>query len=190
MTTLVLLGGNGYIGREISRQWCQRDSQIQIYTVSRSGKNSLQTTNIHNLQADVTDYQAVLKQLPERVDYIVDLVGGPNKDPQQLINNNQKPAEVMLKIAENKHVKAMGIISGRLGDASFVKIKAAIIKQLKQSPIPLAYVEPTLVYGAGRADALAKMVPLLKFFGLFSKKFKPVPVEEVAQQLINQLLEV
>lgn len=45
-------------------------------------------------------------------------------------------------------------------------------------------VNPTLVYGDGRHDALAKIVPLLKFLGLFSKKLRPVTVGTVARELV------
>ncbi|WP_125604702.1 NAD-dependent epimerase/dehydratase family protein [Lapidilactobacillus bayanensis] len=179
MTNIVLLGGNGYLGRELSKQWLARNPQAALYIVSRSGNNQFQNSQVYNLKADVTDFNAVNALLPDQVDYIVDLIGAPAKDPQQLININQKPADVMQKIAEQKQVKSMGIIGGILGPKSFVTIKAKLIRQLKQSTIPLAYVEPTLVYGAGRSDSMAKMVPLLKFFGIFSRKLKPVTVTSV-----------
>ncbi|WP_369396219.1 hypothetical protein [Paucilactobacillus hokkaidonensis] len=45
-----------------------------------------------------------------------------------------------------------------------------------------------MIYGNGRKDSMTKMVPLLKFLGLFSKKFKPVDVNLVADELINKLI--
>ena len=48
-------------------------------------------------------------------------------------------------------------------------------------------VEPTVLYGAGRSDALARMVPLFKFLGLFSSKFTPQRVENVAVQIVAGL---
>lgn len=51
----------------------------------------------------------------------------------------------------------------------------------------MEYVEPTVVYGGGRSDILAKMVPMFKVLGVFSKKLKPVRVEDVANELITKL---
>jgi hypothetical protein len=98
-----------------------------------------------------------------------------------------QPVELMKRLAEEKQVKAMGMIGGVLGAKSFVNIKAEAIQLLKTSSIPLAYVEPTLVYGNGRQDSMTKMVLLLKFFGLFAKNMKPVDVNEVVSDLAIQL---
>ena len=188
MTTIVLLGGNGYIGREVTQQWLTRDPSADFYVVSRSGQNQLQNSRIQNIAADVTDFDAVNQVIPEQIDYIVDFVGRPAKTDAELITVNQKPAEVMQKIAETHQAQAMGMIGGQLGPKPFVTLKAKLIKQLQTSPVRLATVNPTLVYGAGRSDSMAKMVPLLKFFGLFSATFKPVTVSAVAQELLDQLI--
>lgn len=93
----------------------------------------------------------------------------------------------MKAIAEEKQVKAMGFIGGVLGPKSFTSIKKEIISMLKDSSIPVKYVEPTLVYGADRHDSLSKMVPMFKLLGLFSKSMKPVNVEELATSLVTKL---
>ena len=62
------------------------------------------------------------------------------------------------------------------------------IESLEKSDIPLAVVEPTIVYGNGRADTLAKMVPILKVVGVLVKMLKPVHVDDVANELITQLI--
>jgi UDP-glucose 4-epimerase len=64
----------------------------------------------------------------------------------------------------------MGFIAGSLGPKSFVQGRADLVKFLQDSSVPLAYVSPTLVYGNGRKDDMTRWVPLLKFFGIFSKK--------------------
>ena len=35
----IIIGGNGLVGRELTRQWLKRDQDIEIYVVSRSGNN-------------------------------------------------------------------------------------------------------------------------------------------------------
>lgn len=82
----------------------------------------------------------------------------------------------------------MGFIGGILGSQDFVQTKQAIIDKLSRSTVRLAYVEPTLVYGNGRHDSMTKMVPLLKFLGLFSKKYRPVDVNDVVKELWDKLV--
>lgn len=189
MKNIVLLGGNGYLGRNFTENWLNHDQDSHFYVLSRSGENHLLSTAVTNYKVDVTDEQAVLAALPDRVDYIVDFVGAPNNDPQLFEKLNQKPAQVMRAVAEKKGVKAMGFIGGLLGPKKFTTTKKELINYLQQSSVPLAYVEPTLVYGAGRKDKMTRNVPLLKFLGIFSRKFRPVLVGDVVETLRKQLVQ-
>ena len=136
----------------------------------------------------MTDEQAVLDAIPDTIDYIVDFVGAPSNDPQEFIKLNQQSAHVTRAVAENLHAKAMGFIGGILGPKKFTTVKKELIAYLQESSVPLAYVEPTLVYGAGRKDKMTRNVPLLKFLGIFSRKFKPVLVGDVVETLRQRLV--
>ncbi|EIW15257.1 hypothetical protein KCA1_0193 [Lactiplantibacillus pentosus KCA1] len=186
---IVLLGGNGYIGRSVTRLWRDVDPSAHFYIVSRSGNNDLVSDNLTNLSADASIYDAVIKVLPDKIDYIVDFIGHPEKNPNESYKINNQPAEVMKRIAEEKNVRAMGYIGGLLGPNHFLKTKKDIIKSLSQSTIRHEYVEPTLVYGNDRNDNLSKIVPLLRILGVFSKKMKPINVNSVSEELINKLLD-
>ena len=188
MTNVVLLGGNGYIGRTFTQKWMKKDPHAHFYVVSRSGKNQLTSPQITNLKADVTNFANVDKVMPDKIDYIVDFIGAPEKDPTKFKRINDLPAEIMLEIAKKYHVKAMGFIGGSLGDKQFVQGKKKLAKMLKDSEIRTEVVSPTLVYGNGRKDSMTKFVPLLKFMGLFSKKLKPVDVNDVANKLVNKMI--
>ncbi|WP_047999118.1 NAD-dependent epimerase/dehydratase family protein [Lactiplantibacillus herbarum] len=185
---IVLLGGNGYIGRELTRQWHAQDAEAEFWVLSRSGKNQLDLPVIHNYAVDVTDQAAVEAVLPTQVDYIVDLVGRPEKDAELSKQINDAPAMVMQALAEERQICAIGFIGGKLGPKAFLATKQRLIDQLSTSKIPLAYVEPTVVYGADRDDQIAKMVPLLRFAGLFAKNIRPVEVSVVAKKLLDSLL--
>ena len=189
MTNVVLLGGNGYIGRNVTETWLKEDPSAVFYVISRSGKNQLTNPRIYNFAADVSDYKAVTAILPDQVDYILNFVGRPEKDPQAFVEVNNKPAQVMLQIAKDKQVKAMGFVGGVLGPKSFVEGKRRIAKTLSASGIRTEVVEPTLVYGNGRRDILAKLVPVFKFFGLFMKNMKPILVTDVAGELVLKMIQ-
>ncbi|WP_461218435.1 NAD-dependent epimerase/dehydratase family protein [Lapidilactobacillus salsurivasis] len=186
---IVLFGGNGYLGRELTRQWHQADPTAEFWILSRSGRNSVTLANCHNIAVDVTDLAAVLAAVPHQIDYVVDLVGRPEKDPQLSAQINDAPARTMRQLAEQRHAKAMGFIGGRLGSAAFLATKRRLITELKTSSVPLAVVVPTVVYGADRHDKLAKMIPLLRFCGLFVPKMKPVRIETVITVLRQGLQE-
>ncbi|MCY7155184.1 NAD(P)-dependent oxidoreductase [Streptococcus gallolyticus subsp. gallolyticus] len=166
----------------------KKDSSAEFYVLSRSGKNELKDSRIKNIAVDVTSVGAVEAVLPEKIDYIIDFIGRPEKDVDLFKKVNNLPAQVMLRVAEKHRVKAMGFIGGVLGPKSFVNGKKLIIESLEKSDIPLAVVEPTIVYGNGRADTLAKMVPILKVVGVLVKMLKPVHVDDVANELITQLI--
>ena len=136
----------------------------------------------------MSDYKAVVAVLPDQVDYIVDFVGRPESDPVAFETVNDKPAQVMLQLAKDKQVKAMGFIGGLWGPKSFLDSKKRIADQLRASGIRTEVVEPTVVYGNGRSDALSKLVPVFKFFGLFVKNMKPVLVTEVADELVSKMV--
>lgn len=188
MTNIVLLGGNGYIGRNVTEKWLREDPNAVFYVISRSGKNQLTHSRIHNIASDVTDYKAVVEAVPDRVDYIIDFIGRPESDPIAFEEINDKPAQVMLQLAKDKNVKAMGFVGGLLGPKSFLEGKKRIADQLRASGIRTEVVEPTVVYGNGRNDILTKFIPLFKFFGLFMKNMKPVLVSDVADELVSKMV--
>ncbi len=121
MKNIVLLGGNGFIGRAFTDRWLLDDKDVTFYVLSRSGKNKINYPNIKNIPVDVTNYEKVKEVLPEKIDYIIDFVGRPEKDMEKLIEVNEKPAEVMSKIAKEYNVKAMGFIGGKLGPKSLLR---------------------------------------------------------------------
>lgn len=185
---VVIFGGNGYIGNTIIERWLEKDAQAEFFSISRSGKGKLSKPNVHYLKADVTDFKQVQAVLPEEVDYIVDCVGVYTKEKELLEQYNVLPAKVMLEAADQKNVKGLGYIGGIMGPKEFTDSKASVIRMLCSGRHKVAYVEPTLVYGNGRKDTLSKMVPLLKFAGVFSKKMKPNEVNALADELISKLI--
>lgn len=185
---VVIFGGNGYIGNTIIERWLKKDEQVEFFSISRSGKGELLKPNVHYLKADVTNFEQVQSVFPECVDYIIDCVGIYTKDKEQLEKYNLLPAKVMLEISDQRSVKGLGYIGGVMGPKEFTNSKSQAIDMLCSSKHNISYVEPTLVYGNGRNDTLAKMVPLLKFIGVFSKKMKPVKVNDLADELISKLI--
>lgn len=181
--TVAMMGGNGYIARNVMAKWLAKEPETQFVVVSRSGKPGIESPRVSAVAADCTDVVALAAALPARVDAICCFVGGMNPA------SNVPPVRAMMRVAKDKGAARVGYIQGRLGNKDFVASKAeaaeAIREAGKRDGIESVIVNPTLVYGNGRKDSLTKMVPLLKFAGIFSKNVRPVTVDEVADELVE-----
>ena len=180
---VIVLGGTGYIGRVVTRKLLKANDEARVTTVSRKGENELRNPRITNVCADCSTADAILATIPHEADIIIDLVGGMDS-PEQ----NIAPARATAEVAKQLNIPKIGYVGGTLGSKAFVESKDEAAGILEATGRDVVVVEPTLVYGDGRHDALSKMVPILKFLGLFSKKFKPVTVDDVAEQLVSGLL--
>lgn len=119
MSINVLLGGNGYIGREVTRQWMALDPEAHFIVVSSSGKNQLVSDRITNISADATSYESLAAALPDHFDSITNFLGRPGKDEQDNKRINIDPTLAMKRLAEERGARVMGYIGGRLGPKSF-----------------------------------------------------------------------
>ncbi|WP_101696246.1 NAD-dependent epimerase/dehydratase family protein [Clostridium minihomine] len=175
MTTIVLVGGNGYIGREVTRQWLKRDPEAQIYVISRSDRQAIKDERIHHIQVDVNDATAFDIALPEKIDYIVNLTYG-SMDAIKSIRD----------FAENHGAQAIGNIG--VCDmkapefADFVNMKRNELNNLQAGTVRVENVDITVAYGVDRDDDIAKMIQAGHF-----DSASPIRVEIVACQLIDQL---
>ncbi len=71
----------------------EKDKDMIFYIISRKGNSEIKDDRIINLEADASDYESIVKVLPEKIDYIVNLVGGLEKDREifnRKIGNLQK----------------------------------------------------------------------------------------------------
>jgi UDP-glucose 4-epimerase len=183
MTTIVLLGGNGYIGKEVIRQWLERDTEAQLFVVGRPIPQDSSNARLHYIQADVSKYEELEKSLPRQVDYLVNLTYG-----------TMDIVKAMRKFAEEHHVKVMGYINAILSPSAlaefgdnreatdFVKMKLDLLTYLQESKIRVASINLTVAYG-NRTDDIGKMISTGQL-----DSFNPVRVEIAACMLIDEVV--
>ncbi|WP_042347569.1 NAD-dependent epimerase/dehydratase family protein [Bacillus massiliigorillae] len=174
MTTIVLVGGNGYIGREVTRQWLKRDLEAQFYVTSRSERQEIKDSRVHHIQVDVNDAAAFEKALPEKVDYIVNLTYG-----------SVEALKTIRDFAEKHGAQAIGNIGCNAavpGFEDFVKMKENELQFLQEGKVRVANYDLTIAYGVDRNDDLLKAVQSGNF-----DELPPVHVEIVARLLIDRL---
>ncbi|ULQ60971.1 NAD(P)H-binding protein [Brucepastera parasyntrophica] len=174
MTTIVLVGGNGYIGREVTRQWLKRDTDAQLYVTSRSVRQEIKDSRVHHIQADVNDDAAFEKALPGKVDYIVNFTVG-SMDALKTIRD----------FAEKHGAKAIGNINFNAavpGLEDFAEMKGNELEFLREGKVRVANYDLTIAYGADRNDDLLKTIQS----GALDE-LPPVHVEVVARLLIDRL---
>ncbi|WP_125588307.1 NAD-dependent epimerase/dehydratase family protein [Companilactobacillus jidongensis] len=187
---ILLIGGNGYIGKALTKDIIRKIPNSEVFVSTRGNALKINNQRIHLVHSDLHDVAGTLSQLPKQVDVIIDLVGAPSQDLNKLNAMNKEPVYFMIELSEVLNTSILGYIGGRLGPKSFVRVKKEMIQKIKDTGKKVVLVEPTFVYGADRADSLVRMVPLFKFMGFFSKKFKPVKVESVSDNLVNQINEL
>lgn len=76
-----------------------------------SRPNALCSPHITNVAANADEYASVQPFEADRIDYVIDFVGGvtmPQGSTETLLQMNMEPAMAMAQIAEEYHVKAQG----------------------------------------------------------------------------------
>lgn len=175
MTKVILVGGNGYIGREITRQWLKRDSDVEIYVTSRSDRQEIKDERVHHIQVDVENFEEFEKSVPHDADYIVSLIYGSMEGLKTIRNFSEKHG-----------VKAIGNINAVAkapGFEEFVAMKNNELDFLSERNVRVANYDLTIAYGADRDDDLANAIR-----AGYMDAIHPVRVEVVACCLIDELL--
>lgn len=187
MKNIIVLGGNGFVGTVVIEKWLKKDQEAIFYSISRSGKGTLSNSRVKYLKADISSLESIQSIIPDKIDYILDCIGIYDNDKQKLDKFNLIPAKVMLEVAEQIPVKCLGYIGGAFGSKVFVKSKTDVVHMLQSSGKNIVVVEPSLIYGNGRSDSMIKMVPFMKVIGIFSKKLRPIDVNDLASELIEKM---
>ena len=108
--------------------------------------------------------------MPNKVDYVINLVGRPENTAEKDKQTNWLPAQNALTLAGKYRIKGLGFVQVKLGPKCFIQTKVDIASEYQDSGLPVVIVNPTSVIGGGRDDFLSKIAPVFKLLGFFSSK--------------------
>ena len=121
MSTVFVMGGTGFIGSETVKELVRRGDTVYGLARSDNSANKLKALGGIPIKGDVYDPDAWIKELPEKLDYIINVLGFFN-DPKSKrlsvdfsIKCRDKYivwAEVLVRIAKEKKVKAAVHVTG------------------------------------------------------------------------------
>ena len=173
---VIIVGGNGFVGRELTMQWANRFPEAEIYITSRGDRKEIQGAHVHHVQVDVNDAQSFENALyGDEADYIVTLTYG-----------SQDAVTTVRDFAEKHNLKAIGnvgIVNFAIPEmADFVSMKKEELKTLKEGSVRVANYDATVIWSKNRHDEIGKGIKNGDY-----DEMPPVSVEVVAEQLIDRI---
>lgn len=193
MKKIIILGGSGYVGQHLMQEWATIDSNIQFYSVNRNGKPNtilpkVQGIKVEWISGDACEIDSFYNRLPDDADVIIDLVGtATGKNQAEFDRINAEPVNTMVEIMKRKHVLRGVYVSGVIGMPGTMKefctSKKRGEKIAENSGLDIRIIKPSLIYGD--REGVGCMVAMMKFWGLFCKKMKPVTVDKLSLEIIK-----
>lgn len=192
MKRVIILGGSGYVGQHLMQQWATLENDIQFYSVNRSGKPKailpkLLDANIIWLSGDACNVNSFYDRLPDGADVVIDLVGTAiGKSQTEFDHINAEPVNTMVEIMKRKCIRKGVYVSGIIGMPGTMKEFSSSKKKGEQiaqnSGLDIRIIRPSLIYGD--REGVGAMVAMMKFTGLFCKKFSPITVDKLSLDII------
>lgn len=191
---IIVLGGSGYIGQHLMREWIKEDGSVKLYSISRNGKPEKLLKELEDakqiawLAGDVFNLKSV-QGLPQTIDFVANMIGTATaKTEEEFFKVNVKPVEEMIALMKEKGTKYGSYISGAMGmpgDKYFMASKEKGEQLIKQSGLSIEIVKPSLVYG--ERPIVVAAVPFMYLFSYIPglAKIRPMHVDKIAEQIIK-----
>lgn len=200
LSTVLLIGGSGFIGSHVARLLAGRNIRVIVPTRRRDrAKPLILLPTVDVVEADVHD-PATLNRLMQGVDAVVNLVGILHSRSGTPWGADFERAHVALPRAVAGAAKAAGVARmvqvsalGAAADApsEYQRSKAAGEDAVRASGLEWTIFRPSLVFGDGECflrlfAGLLKLFPVMPLAGA-DTRYQPVDVHDVARCIVHAL---
>lgn len=182
---ILLIGGNGFVGKEFIRLAANRN--INISYLSRNKIKEAAFESIPWIQGDIFSIDDIY--IEEKFDVAIHLVG-TIKNKQLYKKLNTESVAMSLQLCSKYNIKKLVYFSAKGGFADYYNSKKNAEQFFEQSTIDYLIVRPGLMYGTNRLSSYFNVIPIKLFATLgisFFKNVYPLPVSKVVTNVINTI---
>ena len=182
---ILLIGGNGFVGKEFIRLAANRN--INISYLSRNKIKEAEFESISWIQGDIFSIDDIC--IEEKFDVAIHLVG-TIKNKQLYKKLNTESVAKSLQLCSKYNIKKLVYFSAKGGFADYYNSKKNAEQFIEQSTIDYLIVRPGLMYGTNRLSSYFNVIPIKLFATLgisFFKNVYPLPVSKVVTNVMDTI---
>ena len=182
---ILLIGGNGFVGKEFIRLAANRNINISYLSRNKIKEKEFESTNW--IQGDIFSINDI--HIEEKIDIAIHLVG-TIKNKQLYKKLNTESVAMSLQLCSKYNINKLVYFSAKGGFADYYNSKKNAEQFIEQSTIDYLIVRPGLMYGTNRLSSYFNVIPIKLFATLgisFFKNVYPLPVSKVVTNVINTI---
>ena len=183
---ILLIGGNGFVGQALIKEF--KKYKVDVSYLSRTKNHSISKDRATWIQGDIFDLNNIM--IKESYDIVIHLIGTiKNKNLYSKLNT--KSVAQTIKLCQKHNINKLVYFSANGGFKQYFESKVAGETLVKDSKLDYLIVRPGLMYGKDRLISYFNILPI-KFFSklgiTFFKNVYPLPVNKVAESVVNAIL--
>lgn len=182
---ILLIGGNGFVGKEFIRLAVNRN--INISYLSRNKIKEAEFESISWIQGDIFSIDDIY--IEEKFDVAIHLVG-TIKNKQLYKKLNTESVAKSIQLCSKYNINKLVYFSAKGGFTDYYNSKKNAEQYIEQSTIDYLIVRPGLMYGTNRPSSYFNVIPIKLFATLgisFFKNVYPLPVSKVVTNVMDTI---
>ena len=183
---ILIIGGNGFVGQALIKEF--KKYKVDVSYLSRTKNHSISKDRATWIQGDIFDIENIV--INEKYDIAVHLIG-TIKNKKLYSKLNTESVAQTIKLCQKHNINKLVYFSANGGFKQYFESKVTGEILVKNSKLDYLIVRPGLMYGKGRLTSYFNILPI-KFFSklgiTFFKNVYPLPVEKVAESVVNAIL--
>ena len=183
---ILIIGGNGFVGQALIKEF--KKYKVDVSYLSRTQNHSISKDKATWIQGDIFDLDTII--IKKCYDIVIHLIGTiKNKNLYSKLNTESVAQTI--KLCQKHNINKLVYFSANGGFKQYFESKVAGETLVKDSKLDYLIVRPGLMYGKDRLTSYFNILPI-KFFSklgiTFFKNVYPLPVNKVAESVVNAIL--